>query len=62
MPQTITVTIEKRHVQFIEEAAEAAEITVDQWVNNLIRLSRKAIPELCLLVGVTTQGVAHAKL
>ena len=48
MPE-ITVTIESGHVAWLENQAEKVGITVDAWVNNLIGLSQKTLPQIAIL-------------
>lgn len=60
MPQSTTITLDSKHLEFVEHAAKAAGISVDDWINNLINLSRRAIPQLCIMAGLKMQEVSHA--
>lgn len=57
-PKPITITLDPEHLAFVERGAEVSGITVEKWVNSLIGLSKKAIPQLCRMAGI--KGANHA--
>ena len=48
----LAITLDPKHLAFVERGAEASGITVEKWVNNLLRLAKKSIPQLAEMAGL----------
>lgn len=59
--QSITITIEAGHVVWIENQANKAGVPVETWVNNLIGLSQKTLPEIFILSVAATAEMRRVK-